>query len=423
MRAKKCDHIVVNDIFDELLAENKRLFNELLFANNCIQVFNRIEFHLKTIHSKYESIIGSEDKEEFNQLEDELKLTLNSKHQIECNDRTIDANDGQTKQELSHRSDETIDIKPRIVENVRRSGRTKRKCYTVITGRERDPSKPKKPKWTPKEYVIPDPVLEPNSLLLLRLNTYDPITQSFVCPNPYCDKSFSTKKLLYCHFHHSHHTKKRFPCPVQGCNKMFKTGQQVKHHQFIVHSEERPFECTVEGCGYKCKTKIGLEQHVTCKHSEVKPFKCPECDKLFKLESQMNYHYKVRHTCHAFVCRFDECGQSFTSKRQLMNHRAREHNVVYKRTRKWHDCDWPACGYRTNHRDKWEEHKYIHTGERPFVCDWVQCGKGFRSKAKLRDHRMIHLNIRPYACHWPGCNYRCTFHGNLNKHMRVHKKQ
>ena len=421
MKAKKCNYIRVNDIFDELFDENKRIFSELLLANKCIEVLNKLKCHLNSIHSKYELIISCEDKQEFLQLQEEYDIAINSKHDIQSNCEKGDEYSRQTNQ-LKEESNELTDIKPIIETNVRRSGRTDRKCYTVTPKRKLDPNRPKKPKWTPKEYVIPDPVLEPNSLLLLRLNTYDAITQSFVCPNPYCDKSFPRRKLLYHHFHSSHHMKRTHPCPFDGCVKLFKTPHHLKCHQKMVHSDERPFECDVEGCGYRCKTKCCLDKHLVSRHSEERPFKCPECGKLFKLEGQLKYHHKHNHIFQTLICRINDCNQEFTSKRRLMKHKETEHNVKYKRTIKWHECDWPACGYRSTHKQTLDAHKRIHTGERPFACSWQHCGKRFRTKPRLIDHERIHNKIKPYACHWPGCGYRCTFHGNLNKHMRVHRK-
>ena len=160
-------------------------------------------------------------------------------------------------------------------------------------------------------------------------------------------------------------------------------------------------------------------------HSDERPYKCPECGQQFKLESQVKRHHKLRHSCEpAYVCRIDDCHQEFESRKRLMKHKESEHNIEYKKNRKKnvHECDWPACGYRSRNGYNLEEHKRVHTGEKPFVCTWNQCDKRFRTRTGLIDHDNIHKNIKRYACDWPGCQYRCTFGGNLNKHMRVHQK-
>src|SRR3984885_12885181 len=56
MSDKKPIIITINDIFDELMDENKRL----------IKCLNELNLHLIKIHSKYETIIDCEDKQHFN---------------------------------------------------------------------------------------------------------------------------------------------------------------------------------------------------------------------------------------------------------------------------------------------------------------------------------------------------------------------
>src|SRR2546421_3620365 len=65
-----------NDIFDELIAENKRLFNELLFANKCLNVLMKFKSHLIGIYDRFETIIDLEDKREFNELKDKYKKCI-----------------------------------------------------------------------------------------------------------------------------------------------------------------------------------------------------------------------------------------------------------------------------------------------------------------------------------------------------------
>ena len=46
--------IKVNDIFDELSEENKRLNEELIFTNNCLNVLNRFKALFNKIYTKFE---------------------------------------------------------------------------------------------------------------------------------------------------------------------------------------------------------------------------------------------------------------------------------------------------------------------------------------------------------------------------------
>src|SRR5260370_24384833 len=74
-------YIELNDIFDELREENKRLKNELLFANKCLNVLNKFKIHLNKIYEKFDSIIDSKHKQELNELEIEFK-TINKFKEI-----------------------------------------------------------------------------------------------------------------------------------------------------------------------------------------------------------------------------------------------------------------------------------------------------------------------------------------------------
>ncbi|XP_001862611.2 zinc finger protein, partial [Culex quinquefasciatus] len=42
-----------------------------------------------------------------------------------------------------------------------------------------------------------------------------------------------------------------------------------------------------------------------------------------------------------------------------------------------------------------QEHKLIHTKEKPFQCDI--CEKWFRTKTLLRNHKFLHTGLRPHV--------------------------
>lgn len=55
---------------------------------------------------------------------------------------------------------------------------------------------------------------------------------------------------------------------------------------------------------------------------------------------------------------------------------------------------------------------------RPFKCD--QCDKAFRRRFTLQEHKKIHTGEKPFACTFPGCTSRFSTSGNLSRHKRVH---
>ncbi len=71
--------IKVNDIFDELIEENKRLLNELLFANKCLNVFIDFKTKLNVIFDDLRLKLNSNEIKLFEDLDNKYKEVLNEK--------------------------------------------------------------------------------------------------------------------------------------------------------------------------------------------------------------------------------------------------------------------------------------------------------------------------------------------------------
>ena len=132
-------YIRVNDIFDDLSEENKRLNNELMFANNCLKVLTEFKSLFNKICLKFEKSIDFEYKQELNRLENEFNSVINSREVfIKTDDenrdivREIDENTNELKEELSENRVKNVSNET----NVRRSGRTDRKVNAITVKRK-----------------------------------------------------------------------------------------------------------------------------------------------------------------------------------------------------------------------------------------------------------------------------------------------
>ena len=102
------------------------------------------------------------------------------------------------------------------------------------------------------------------------------------------------------------------------------------------------------------------------------------------------------------------CSGSFTSVRNLNIHHKQDHGVV-----KCDEC--PKAFWTQSSLDK---HKYTHK-EMPFIC--VACGDRFPFQSRLDQH-MIKYVPNKLACPIKSCPKSFKGQGDLNWHIRTHKK-
>lgn len=60
------------------------------------------------------------------------------------------------------------------------------------------------------------------------------------------------------------------------------------------------------------------------------------------------------------------------------------------------DCVCNECGHQSKRIEHLENHKRIHSGEKPFKCD--ECDMAFNQKIHLTIHKRRHSGEKPYKC-------------------------
>lgn len=241
-------------------------------------------------------------------------------------------------------------------------------------------------------------------------------------------------------------SKKCLQCPK--CNKIFDRAGKFESHA-RVHTGEKPFECDI--CHQRYSTKSNLTVHRKKHNSEIefhkKEHKCSYCNKLHATKKTLVKHVKRFHpeNIQEFLSirkkksegwKCDICNKSFTRRPHLEEHRilhtqdkpfkctyCEEHFksrfARLKHQEKFHLGPFPCniCGRQFNDTGNLKRHiECTHGGKRKWTC--FICGKSVRERTTLKEHLRIHSGEKPHLCSICGQSFR---HGSSYRlHLRVH---
>jgi hypothetical protein len=103
--------IQINDIFDELIEENKRLNNELMFANKCLNVLNEFKSYLYNNYinkCKCNHIFNDFISNQFKYLEKEFDSICGQKLSIDSNVKTSESIESEELNEKKVKTSEVL---------------------------------------------------------------------------------------------------------------------------------------------------------------------------------------------------------------------------------------------------------------------------------------------------------------------------
>ena len=275
-------YILVNDIFDEILYENKRLFNELLFADKCINVLTEIKTF---IHLNYNEI-------KVNLVSNQLKVFNNLCQTIEDVFREKNSDiklESEVKKNFDDHKTEILTLKKTSKNVVKTRKRSKMKSKTKLSCN-----------WKGCQYET-----NYNEDLLKHKNIHS--DKKFVCDRTDCQYKTYKKSDLRRHLIAHKKSSKRIDRTTT------KTTKELKDYKFICHYSD----C---GKGYNLEKsfKSHLFMHQIIERKEEYSVNVEESSDNIAINE--NSIQKNSSSKKEFICHYSDCGQRFSGEKRLQHH-------------------------------------------------------------------------------------------------------
>lgn len=225
---------------------------------------------------------------------------------------------------------------------------------------------------------------------------------------PYCNRNFSSYKILREHCN-GEHPEKKYGCP--DCEERFPLAYHLKKHRRVVHNYQPENATTI--CGYcgKFVSQKSLDSHI--KNIHFKPdteYTCDQCHIKISTKPGLINHMRSKHMDVVYSCR--HCPESFPNYSCRRTHEVRFHTFDYK-----YICNF--CPKKFMERVQLRKHIATHTGERRYRCEI--CAMAFITLTNLKLHLASHSDARPHTCQI--CNAAFKTKMALRKHHRTHEER
>lgn len=216
-----------------------------------------------------------------------------------------------------------------------------------------------------------------------------------------CHKCFTTVTAFHRHLHAKKHSGNNLSTCKQ-CGLSFIDNVYMSLH-FKTHTGEHPFQCEMCGNIFACKNN--LKNHIMT-HTGEKPFQCVHCAKRFVTNFSLKVHIRTHTKDYPYSCKI--CKKKFLCSSNMTSH-VRTHTGE-----KRHQCY--KCGKFFSSLSGIQGHQRTHTGECPYSCNI--CNKSFASKFSLRIHKRTHSGENPHRCTY--CTKTFSNSSNMRRHLRIH---
>ena len=243
--------IRVNDIFDELFAENKRLLNELLFSNKCLNVLIEIKYNFNSIIDELKTNLNEnqlktiEDLEKrYQTIESEKQLFFGNKCENNCktSNQCFESQNIGSNNKRKTRSN-SLKEKPNTNENIKQ---------LIVMNKIKN------------KIFIKEEINGKNSLI----ETNDNSMESELTDDISEDESNSMNSW------------------TQNDNQLSDDSMTDQNLKKCPTSNQKSNKCPVIGCQESIDSK-GLNRHLIINHRNLKEYKC--CEKTFHESNESLY--------------------------------------------------------------------------------------------------------------------------------------
>ena len=453
--------IKVNDVFEELSEENKRLLNELMFANKCLNILITYKTFIDFISDKFKNNLDLNECQKFEKLNKDIDEVLKERNQL-IRRKQITRNENLSPNTIIIITSNLI--RPEVVNNIsnktinrREDGLQSEDNINKILLKNSNESKSLN---KTSETVVND---NQNNIKLEDLSNdgsqYHEMDTNYPPPHDVIDhntndnlsnielKESDSKKTTQ---NSSNKTKMKsklsdkktdkqksdkikpkkkeirgkIVCPHNDCNTKMNF-EYLPTHVKTSHWES-PFVCCIDNCNQKFDTYLDYKQHLLTHPSfaqqleiklvgPMKEYSCKECGQEF-----IGFPNYMKHmNSHPSVCHI--CNKEYRTQKHLKDHMNRLHVEVGT-----FNCDYEGCHMTFETKSNMRQHRLrVHRMTKRFKCEDNDCNKMFKQRYEASVHyKKVHSNEpKTLQCSWPGCDYAASCHNNLRAHMAVHDSQ
>ena len=319
-------YIDVNDVFEDLSHENRRLAKELIFVNKCLKYLiefkSLVELNSHSLRDGFNSI-QLKRYEELSQIISEL-LSDDLRHNVN---------------QLFTESEVLFDNQNKL---------SQRLSYVLTRNECNEETEHQMKSQTFEEKSEKKSTKSVSNCLKSR-------DGQFKCTVDDCEKKFFTRRRLTIHTRRAHR-EQRLKCTHNLCQRVFKSKDSLKIHVSQFHSGPE-LSCDWPECRFT-GTKSELKDH-ELSHSEQQ-FYCTfkGCDQSFGTFLKMKYHRRRHTMTDTLKCTHNECQRTFKILENLKKHLKNKHPNSELKLR----CDRIGCQY-IGSEEELKEHRLLHKEE------------------------------------------------------------